>query len=329
MNTTISDHTKLFDEICNKLNELSHRTEADITSMNASSPEAVVVAQAKYEKMQEQMQKFNSELKETQEELKEKIKSLENVHYDPNNLDAQLKSLADQLNNERLTNTKLGSDLAKSLELCLQLQLEIQGIKSRALQIQSEDKKFNHSLSEKNKQLSRDLELNIALKDEMALELAKAKNVFQKEHLVWEEQKETLEQQIQNLKNEKHDLQCKNDEQLLMIQEKENHILSLNQDIEKISSSFSEVEFSAQQQNEVLKNLMGVAENKIIEMKMALDKKNLEAQDYFSHLQQALNHLNVTKQENITLKDYIAKVNHYHQQLQQQQQMQAGHTPAY
>ena len=125
---------------------------------------------------------------------------------------------------------------------------------------------------------------------------------------------------MQTLKNEKFELeQCIADLQAT-IQQKDKTIESLHQDIEKISTSFNEVEHSAIQQNDVLTNLMDVAESKIVEMKLALDKKSLEAQDYYSHLQQALTQLSLHKQENAAMKDYVTKLNHYHQQVQLQQQ---------
>lgn len=309
MNNSVPEHEKLFDEICNKLNELSTQGQG----------EEAMPPQPKYEQMQVQMKKFHSELKGSQEELREKIKTLENVSYGPETLDAQLKQLADQLSAERANNTKLSADLAKSLELSLQLQLEIQGLKARALQMQSEEKKYSQALFEKSKQLQRDLELTHAIKDETAMELAKAKNAFAKEQTLWEEQREQFENEIQALKTERHELNQTIEEMQATIQHRDETIASLNEEIEKISSSFSEVESSAHQQNDVLKNLMSVAETKIVEMKLALDKKALEAQDYYSHLQQALTQLGVLKQENSALKEYVAKLNYYHQQAQQAQ----------
>lgn len=309
MTSSSPDHEKLFDEICNKLNELS-------TQNQEGEP---LPPQPKYEQMQVQMKKFHSELQGSQEVLLEKIKSLENVSYGPETLDAQLKQLADQLSAERANNTKLSSDLAKSLELSLHLQLEIQGLKARALQMQSEEKKYSQALFEKNKILQRDLDLNQALKEETAMELAKAKNAFSKEQNLWEEQRDQLENQIQGLKTEKYELEQTVEELKATVVEKDETISSLNEEIEKISASFNEVETSAQKQNDVLKNLMSVAETKIIEMKLALDKKALEAQDYYSHLQQALTQLGVLKQENAALKEYVSKLNYYHQQAQHAQ----------
>lgn len=308
MTSSSSDHEKLFDEICSKLNELSTHGGAD-----------EMPPQPRYEQMQVQMKKFHSELQGSQEVLLEKIKTLENVSYGPETLDAQLKQLADQLSMERSNNTKLSTDLAKSLELSLQLQLEIQGLKARALQMQSEEKKYSQALFEKNRILQRDIDLNTALKEETAMELAKAKHAFAKEQELWEEQRENFETEIQTLKTQKFELEQTLDETRGTLEERNVTISSLNEEIEKISTSFNEVESSAAKQNEVLKNLMSVAESKIIEMKLALDKKALEAQDYYSHLQQALTHLGVLKQENAALKEYVAKLNYYHQQAQQAQ----------
>lgn len=317
MSTHQPDHEKLFDEICNKLNELSHRKEA------VQDMEITPAPQQKYEKMQTQMRKFHSDMKESQEEIKEKIKTLGNVTYGSESLDAQVRQLAEQLNSERAHNSKLSADLAKSLELCLQLQLEIQGLKARSMQSQAEDKKYSQTLLEKNKHLQKELELSHALRDEMSMELAKAKSSFQKDHALWDEQRALLESQSQTLRQEKQTL----NDQILQFEQtivdKEALITTLNQKIDEVSSSFNEVEASAQQQTEVLKNLMEVAEGKIVEMKLALDKKSLEAQDYYSHLQQSLTQLGVFKQETAALKEYIAKLNYYHQQVQAVQQQQA------
>lgn len=321
MTSSVPEHEKLFDEICNKLNELStHGNEAEGSAVT----EPVEPAQPKFEQMQVQMQKFNSELKESQEELKEKIKSLGNVSYGPETLDVQLRQLSEHLMAERSNNTKLSADLAKSLELCLQLQLEIQGLKARSIQIQSEEKKYSQALLEKTRFLQRELELTTALKDETVMELQKAKAAFSKDQSLWEEQRELLESKIQSVKTENSELEQTIRDMEALIEQKNEQIHSLHQEIEKLSSSFNEVESSAQQQNEVLKNLMSVAEGKIIEMKLALDKKALEAQDYYSHLQQALTQAAVFKQENAALKEYVNKLNYYHQQVQQAQAQMPG-----
>lgn len=310
MTTSASDHDKIFDDICNKLNDLS-------TSTNGEENHA---PQAKYEQMQTQMKKFHSELKDSQEELLEKIKTLGSVSYGPETINIQTQQLADQLGAERVTNAKLSADLAKSLELSLQLQLEIQGLKARSMQMQTEEKKYSQTLFEKTKVLQRDLDLCNALKDEIALEMLKAKNAFVQEHQLWVEKHANSEKEMQQLKSAKSEVEEHVEELKNIIALRDEKIESLHQEIENISKSFNEVESSAQQQNDVLKNLMEVAESKIIEMKVALDKKALEAQDYYSHLQQSLTQSGVLKQENAALKEYVAKLNYYHQQAQQAQQ---------
>src|SRR4051812_29371856 len=117
----IPEHERLFEEISNKLNELSQKKGPD---MEATKQQAL-------EKMQGQIRRFQSDLEGAHTELRDKIRNLENVQYGQNEINHQLKTLGDQLGQERAINTKLNSDLAKSLELSLQLQLEIQALKSR------------------------------------------------------------------------------------------------------------------------------------------------------------------------------------------------------
>ncbi len=290
MHDHIPDHEKLFDEISHKLSELSHREDQ------------ILPHQQKLDRMQTQIRKFHSELQDTQDEFRNKIRSLENVTISQNEVNQKMKVITDQLNQERNLNTKLNADLAKSLEISLQLQLEIQGLKARAMQTQNEEKKFSHSLGEKLRNAQKDLELVTVIKDELAIEFEKAKNNFSIE--------------LHEAKNRQDNL-----EQVIM--EKNQMIEKLNCEIESLSQSLNEIEEGAIQQNEAMKNLMTVAENKIVEMKLALDKKNIETQDYYSHLQQALTQLGMLKHENANLKDYIHKVNTY-----LQQQTQAPATPS-
>lgn len=315
MNT--QDHEKLFDEICSKLNELSHREDS-------LAPQS-----QKIERMQTQIRRFQDELQGAHEELRSKIRSIETMQIAQPDLNDQLKALSDQLQNERTINTKLNSDLAKSLELSLQLQLEIQSLKARAAQMQSEEKKYSLGLQEKLKLVSRDLELANALRDETVLELNKAKANFQNEHDRWELEKKTFEQQLNHLQSQKDDLLKANQDLIEALTKKDLEITELTHQIENLSQSLNGIENSAQEQQNVLKNLMDVAENKIIEMKLALDKKTLEGQDYYGHLQQALTQVALLKQENLQLKDYINKVSvyfqtqaHIHAQTQGQTQIQ-------
>ncbi len=317
MTSPVPEHEKLFDEISNKLNELSQRYQDGPTAEEAPSQ------QQRLERMQDQLKKFRTDMQGNNNEMIEKIKSLENVNFSQNEITGQLRQITEQLNHERMTNSKLSADLAKSLELCLQLQLEIQGLKARSMAIQTEDKKFSNSLIEKNRVLQRELDLSQALKGEMAMEMAKAKSAMQREQQTWVETSQGLQSQIAELNKEKAEMLASIEELNGMMDEKDLQIANLSMDIEKISTSFNEVESSAVQQSDVLKNLMAVAETKIVEMKLALDKKHSEAADYYSHLQKALAQVNVLAQENMTLKDYVNKLNYYHQQTQAVQQAQA------
>lgn len=329
MTSSIQDHEKLFDEICNQLNEFVPAPNSSAEVMEKSMDDLQTVEQPRFNMMQDQMKKFHTELKDTQEELKEKIKAMGNMTYSPESVDGQVRQLAEQLAAERTHNTKLSADLAKSLELCLQLQLEIQGLKARTMQIQTEEKKYSQALLDKTKLLQRDLELNQALKDETAMELAKAKNAFLKEQDLWTQQRDRFEQEIMGLKQQNAEHQNAIETLNQTVVSKDQEIQRLNSEINQIQQSFKDVENSAEQQQDVLKNLMDVAESKIVEMKMLLDKKSVEAQDYYSHLQQALTQTAVLKQENAALKDYINKLNMYHQQTQQMmaQQSQQGMGP--
>ncbi|MBL7544934.1 MAG: hypothetical protein JNL11_14040 [Bdellovibrionaceae bacterium] len=296
MNTP--EHEKLFDEICNKLNELSHRDDVSLPQTN------------KIEKMQTQIKKFHSDLLDTQDEFRNKIKSLESLQVSKSENNTQLRLLTEQLQTERNLNTKLNADLVKSNEIALHLQLEMQGLKTRAQQIQNEERKYNIQLQEKIKNSQKDLELNEAVKEELSLELAKAKNQFQMDRTEWSSEKEKISSTVEEL-NQK------------MI-EKDSQIMALANQIEELQTSLNEIEEASHKQNENMKNLMTVAENKIVELKMGYDKKHIEAQDYYNHLQQGLTQINLLKQENANLKEYVTKVNHF---LQQQQQMQANTQP--
>ena len=54
---------------------------------------------------------------------------------------------------------------------------------------------------------------------------------------------------------------------------------------------------------------MEAAEKKIMDYKMALDKKTLEAQDYYGHLQQTVTQVALLKKENSQLRDYVNRMN--------------------
>jgi len=69
----------------------------------------------------------------------------------------------------------------------------------------------------------------------------------------------------------------------------------------------------ANMQSESMRQLTSTAERKLVELKLALDKKIIESNDYYSHLQQALTQIQILRQENTALKDYIQKLTQLHQ----------------
>lgn len=284
----VPDHERLFNEICNKLNELSR----------ARAEEEPVNHQEKIDRLQTQIRRFQTDLHDTQSELREKIRGLENVQVsEKTDMHQQLKGLTDQLAQERAVNTKLNQDLARSLELGLQLQLEIQGLKARSQQVQAEERKFAQSLQDKIRTLSHDLELARALREEIDNELTKSNNRYHEDQEAWEKSRQ--------------DLLSANEELMTALKSKETETQAANADLEQMASTFNELENSSRQQHEALKNLAMVAENKIVELKMALDRKTAESRDFEGHLQHSLTQNQLLKQENASLKDYIAKINIY------------------
>jgi uncharacterized protein YoxC len=299
MNT--QDHEKLFDEICNKLNELSHREDS-------LAPQS-----QKIEKMQSQIKRFHEDLQGAHDELRGKIQSLENMQFSQGDINTQLRQLTEQLHSERVINTKLNSDLAKSLELSLQLQLEVQSVKARTTQVQNEEKRFSQTLQEKLKSAGRDLELANALKEETIAELGKAKLNFQTEQVRWEQERGALIKQTEHMQSQKDELLKANQDLLESLARKEEELEKHTHQIEELSQALNSIEATAQDQASALKNLMEVAESKIVEIKMALDKKAIEGEDYYGHLQQALTQTSLLRQENSQLKEYINKVSVYFQ----------------
>lgn len=296
-------HEKLFDEICNKLSELSY------TTQNAA--EEPQVDAHKFERIQTQIKKFQDSLSDTNSRLTEKIKSLENVTYAHSDLTDQLKQLTEQLNYERTVNTKLSADLAKSLELCLQLQLEIQSIKNKAITVQNEERKYSQSLLEKIKSLMFELE---GSKNEVA-QLRSEIEKLNKARL-------SLEEENRKINEEQKDLLAANESLIENIKEKDQTIENLNKDLETLSLSLNEVENTAIKQTESFKNLTVVAEAKIIELKMAFDKKVTEQAEMTSRNENLNNQIQLVRQENNSLRDYINKLTVYQQQMLQALQAQ-------
>lgn len=296
-------HEKLLEEISDQLAEFNSNT----TANKVETPRKTEVHSERVEKMQTQLRKSQDELKAAQQEIHDKIKSLDTIGFGNNDLNREIKRLSEQLEQERMNNSKLSTDLAKSLELNLRLQFENEEIRSKAMQNINEEKKHNAFLQEKIKSINHELDLSQALANETRLELAKAKEKFMSESQSWQQEKKNLSAQIDDLSAA---IGEKQDQIDLLKQE----MSQKSEEIQKISDSIGEYESHTQQQHEMMRTLSDVAEKKMIELKIALDKKTLESQDYYSHLQQAMTQIHVLRQENSALKDYIAKLTNLHQQ---------------
>jgi chromosome segregation ATPase len=304
-------HEQLFDEICGKLQELSLKkleNFQDATHATKTEPFS-----ERLEKMQTQLRKSQEELKVTQQEIHDKIRSLDSMNFPNNDLNREVKRISEQLDQERMNNSKLSTDLAKSLELNLRLQFEIEEIRSKANQHLVEEKKHNVFLQDKVKTLTHELDLSQALANETRLELAKAKEKFQLEHQGWLNEKRSLQTEIQdhvsNLEDKKTAIQALRDDNARK-----------DEELQRSAEAMKEYDVHTQQLNDMMRTLSDVAEKKMIELKLALDKKTIESQDYYSHLQQAMTQIHVLRQENAALKDYIAKLTALHQQRANQAQ---------
>ncbi|MBX2994435.1 MAG: hypothetical protein KF681_06430 [Bdellovibrionaceae bacterium] len=294
---TPQTHEKLFDEISGKLNELSQKS--DLQSKQDLWSERL-------EKMQYNLRISQEELKATQTELQAKIRSMDALGGSQNDMNQEIKKIAEQLEQERMANSKISTDLAKSLELNLKLQFDLEEIRTKANNMVVEERKMNQFLSEKNRTALAELDLAQALQNETRLELSKAKDRFQLENEQWQQQRKNLEARIK-------DLEVQADSRALEMDEKELALKSHLEEINRLNDILGQFESHAVQQNGVLKNLSDVAEKKLIELKLALDKKTIESHDYYNHLQQALTQIQVLRQENAALKDYIAKLSNLHQ----------------
>lgn len=303
---SLPDHEKIFDEICGKLQELSVK-KADQSTDNSPAQRPNENSSERVEKMQTHLRRSQEELKVAQQEIHDKLMSLDTGNFGSNDLNREVKRLAEQLDQERMNNSKLSTDLAKSLELNLRLQFEIEEIRSKANQHLTEEKKHNLFLQDKVKTLSHELDLSQALCNETRLELAKAKEKFLFENQAWQNEKRTLQTEIESHMG---GLEEKN----LQIQALREEIGAKIEEIHKTNETLKEYDAHTQQQHEMLKNISEVAEKKMIELKVALDRKTIECQDYYSHLQQAMTQIHVLRQENGALKDYIAKLTALHQQ---------------
>jgi len=270
--TQMPEHEKIFNEICNKLNELSQVEETK------SSKDRVT----QLEKMHNQIKNFQFDLMATHEDMQLKIHTLEQMTTSNSDLTMRVQELTEMLNQERAHNSKLSTDLARSLDLSLKLQLEIQEIKTRALQAQIEDRKIHQ------------------------------------DHFESFKYKTT---------QEKNDLFRTQEELLNQLKIKEEQIETLNQKTNDLEAGMGDLEKTTIEQGETIKHLMAVAENKIVELKLSLDRAQHDFLNSSGELTQAKTQVDLYKQENYSLKDYINKMAVYQKQMLAHQAQAYGVTP--
>ncbi len=267
------EHEKIFNEICTKLNELSQVEDSK------SAKDKV----AQLEKMQNQIKNFQYDLMATHEDMQLKIHTLEQMTTSNSDLSERVQELTDLLNQERSINSKLSTDLAKSLDLSLKLQLEIQEIKSRSLQAQLEDRK---------------------------------------QYL------ENFESMKQKMTKEKNTVQELNLELTDEVNSKQAHIEDLTQKINDLEAGMHDLGESKIEQEDTIKHLVSVAENKIVELKLALDRKSADLDNSQGQLNQLKIQTELHRNENVSLKDYINKMTVYQKQLLAQQAQAYGFNSA-
>jgi hypothetical protein len=270
--THMPEHEKIFNEICSKLNELSQVEDTK------SSKDRVT----QLEKMHNQIKNFQFDLMTTHENMQSKIHTLEQMTTSNSDLTIRVQELTELLNQERSHNSKLSTDLARSLDLSLKLQLEIQEIKSRALQAQIDDRKIHQ---------------------------------------------ENFESYKYKMTHEKNEIMRAHEELLNQLKNKESQIEIQNQKINDLEVGMGELDKTTIEQGETIKHLMSVAENKIVELKLAFDRGQNDLLNMTGELTQAKTQVELHKQENYSLKDYINKMNVYQKQILAQQAQAYGASP--
>ena len=321
ISTIVSEHERLFDEICGKLNELSASERVTPKTQNLSEKFSERQIDRQMEKhferqneknadlinrMQNQLKKSQDELRNARVDLNEKMKSIDHINNVQSEFTNEIKKLSDQLEQERINNSKTSADLAKSLEFNLKLQFEIEEIRTRANSLVSEERKHNQFLIEKNRTLSGELELSQALHNDVRSELAKAKEKFLEETHILTVQKSELELKIKEITDNL-------DHHKLQIYELDFERKNKDQEISTLTETLKDFDNHSIQQADLMKNISAAAEQKIIELKLNFDRKSIECQDYYGHLQQALTQIQILRQENAALKDYISKLTALHQ----------------
>lgn len=303
----VPDTDRLFDEIAGKLNELSGNKPVE-------SPGE------RFEKLQAQLKRSQEDWKQAQTNLHERMQNFEQFSNSQNELGQEISRLSKLLEQERANNSRTSGDLAKALELNLKLQFDIEEVRTKAGQLVAEERKHNQFLVEKNRTLAAELELSQAMNQEVRLEFGKAREKFLQDQNNWTEEKNSLQAQLKTQSEEFEAANMRIDEvedlsrrQVTDIVQKTDELYRQSEEIRALTETLRGFEEHAAMQNESMRQLTSTAERKLVELKLALDKKIIESNDYYGHLQQALTQVNILKQENAALKEYIQKLSQLHQ----------------
>lgn len=327
LNKSIPEHERLFDEICGKLSELSQKSEArkDYNAdsgfrMESNQDRIQDKSNERFEKLQSQLRKTQDDWKVAQDQIQERMKSFETFSLVQGEMSHEIRRMTEMLEAERQNNVRMSADLAKALELNLKLQFDIEESRARALQAVNEERKHNSFLVEKNKSLSNEIELAQALNQDIREELSKAREKYQLDQSQWNIEKSTGVTKVTEQTEKIETLELRVDElenfvrlKDKAISEKDSEMNTVREELSSLNQTLEGFEIHANQQNEMIRKLSAAAETKMVELKVALDKKSIESNDYYSHLQQALTQIQVLKQENSALKEYVAKISALHQ----------------
>ncbi|MCS6837237.1 MAG: hypothetical protein NZ480_00175, partial [Bdellovibrionaceae bacterium] len=246
------------------------------------------------------LKKYQDQLKKTQSLILETLKPENGLDIVQNTLQKELEKLIDQLAQERAQNSKLSADLSRSLELNLKLQFEVEEIRLKTNQLLREEQALNHSLAEKIKKLENENDLLVAINNDLKMEITKAKDSFLMEGERRDREKHDLLKQINDLS----DRLASSERAKAML---EAALGEVRQEKQKLVDSLEEYRKHTEEQNQVLRSMMELAQAKMAEVQAALYKKTAECKDYQSQLQQALSQIEILKQENVNLREYFNK----------------------
>ena len=126
-----------------------------------------------------------------------------------------------------------------------------------------------------------------------------------------------LQFDIEDTKRKTKDLQDKEKSNFTALENKLNGLekenLFLKEQMNELEAGIDHFEDQSRKQSENIQSLTQVAEKKMIELKMSLDKKTFQHQEAMNHFQKVATQLAVLKQENQTLRDYIQKMTALHE----------------